>query len=111
VEEILDLLDVLPRVGPTSASPSLHSTVLADAVIVGTPNLVAIGQGYSDSVGYVEAGVARPVGNAADIHGAMLDPVPVDPASRAAFIARQFSGGDESERIASINQVVARSPA
>ena len=77
----------------------LHSTVLTDAVVAGTPNLISVGQAYGDLLGYVDAGVARPVRDACDVLAALGDPRPADPTAREAFLARHFRDGDAVGRI------------
>jgi hypothetical protein len=78
----------------------IYSTVLTDAVVVGTPNMVAIGQAWSDLLGYVDAGVAHPVASADDVAAFMHDPRPASPASRSAFLREHYEPGDGAERIA-----------
>lgn len=75
------------------------STVLTEAVATGTPNLIAVVDRHADLLGYVEAGVATPVRDAADVRAALASPAPPDPAARAAFLARHFRAGDASGRI------------
>jgi hypothetical protein len=77
-----------------------HSTVLTDAVAAGTPNLIAIVDGHPSLLGYVEAGVARPVRDVNEVRAAMADPAPADPAARQAFLDDHFRSGDASIRIA-----------
>jgi hypothetical protein len=74
--------------------------VLTDAVVAGAPNLIALVQAHADLLGYVEAGVARPVRDASELMAALDDPRPMDPDARTAFLARHFRAGDASERIA-----------
>lgn len=76
-----------------------HSTVLTDAVIVGVPNLVAIVQSFGDLLGYVAAGVARPVGSVEELREAIRNPAKADPAARRAFLEDHFLPGDAGARI------------
>jgi hypothetical protein len=78
----------------------LHSTVLTDAVVVGTPNLIALTQAYSDLLGYVDAGVAQPVATALDLRRAMDHPPVASATARAAFLAAHFAPGHAADRIA-----------
>ncbi len=63
-----------------------YSTVLTDAVLTGTANMVAVGQAYADIIGYVEAGVAVPVRSVDDVRAFMADPRPPAPLDRARFL-------------------------
>jgi hypothetical protein len=81
------------------------STVLTDAVVAGTPNLIGLTDGHTDLLGYIEAGVARPVRTTAELMAALDAPRPPDPAARQAFLDRHFRWGDASGRI--IDDVVA----
>lgn len=92
-------IDLLRLLRAADAHLGLHSTVLTDAVVAGTPNLVAVGEAYSDVLGYVAAGVAHPVQTVDDVRRALADPVPPDPAARAAFLAQHFRPGKASARI------------
>ena len=115
-----DLLDGLARAGGYTPPPmtivreidlyrllraadahlGLRSTVLTDAAVVGVPNLIATVQAHADMLGYMDAGVARPVRNVSELLEALANPQPADPAARAAFLERHFLPGDASERIA-----------
>ncbi len=77
-----------------------YSTVLTDAVLTGTPNMVAVGQAYGDIIGYVDAGVAVPVRTVDDVRAFMADPRPPSPADRAAFVGQHYLRGDATGRIA-----------
>ena len=76
-----------------------NSTVISEAVMVGTPNLIAVGQRDSDLLDYVGAGVARPVRTVTELAAALADPRPADPAARRAFLESHFRDGDASARI------------
>lgn len=76
-----------------------HSTVLTDAVIARTPNLIAMVAASNDILGYVPAGVARPVHDVAEVLEALRDPRPIDVAARRAFLDSHFLGGNASGRI------------
>jgi hypothetical protein len=75
------------------------STVLTDAVVVGTPNLIAHVPPVIDLLGYVAAGVARPVASPAALLTALDEGSPLDPDARSAFLARHFQPGDAVGRI------------
>jgi hypothetical protein len=128
---LLELLDGLARAGgypPNRASTvrdvdlyqlmrsadahlGQYSTVLTDAVLTNTPNMIAVGQAWSDVIGHVEAGVAAPVRNVEDVRMFLADPRPADPEARAAFLAEHFTPGDSIGRVATvIRDVVARKP-
>jgi hypothetical protein len=77
-----------------------YSTVLTDAVLTGTPNMVAVGQAYGDIIGYVDAGVAVPVRTFDDVRAFMADPRPPSPEDRLAFLDQHYRRGDASGRIA-----------
>jgi hypothetical protein len=77
-----------------------HSTVLTDAVVAGTDNLIAMVEGHADMLGYVAAGVARPVHDIGELREALAHPRPTEPAARAAFLADHFERGGASDRIA-----------
>ena len=77
-----------------------YSTVLTDAALTGTPNMVAVGQAYGDIIGYVEAGVAVPVRTVDDVRAFMADPRRASPADRAAFVDQHYLRGDATGRIA-----------
>ena len=93
-------VDLYGLLRAADAHLGLRSTVLTDAVVVNVPNLVATVQAHADMLGYVDAGVARPVGNRTELLEALADPRPADPAARTAFLERHFLPGDASERIA-----------
>jgi hypothetical protein len=77
-----------------------YSTVLTDAVVAGTPNMIAVGLAYDDMIGYVEAGVAVPVRDVNDVRAFMIEPRTPDPVDRARFLDRHFRRGDATGRIA-----------
>lgn len=93
-------IDLYRLLRAADAHLGLRSTVLSDAVVVGVPNLLADVQAHADLLGYVEAGVARPVRGVEDLRAALDDPQPTDPSARAAFLDRHYRPGDASERIA-----------
>ena len=94
--------DLYQLLGAADAHLGIHSTVLTEAVFVGTPNLLATGILGGDLLDYVEAGVALPVETGADLLAALDASAggALSPEARAAFIARQYEPGSASERIA-----------
>jgi len=93
-------IDLYRLLRAADAHLGLHSTVLTDAVAAGTPNLIATVDAHRDILGYVAAGVARPVGDVSDVLDALDTPAPPDPEARAAFLARHFRHGHAGARIA-----------
>ena len=95
-------IDLYGLLAAADAHLGIHSTVLTEAVVTGTPNLLADHVRNADLLGYVEAGVATPVRNGADLLRA-LD-TPRDPeataAARRRFLDDHFEPGSASERIA-----------
>jgi hypothetical protein len=77
-----------------------YSTVLTDAVVAGTPNMIAVGAAFNDHIGYEAARVATPVRTVDDVQAFMADPRPPDPDDRARFLAAHFLPGDATGRIA-----------
>lgn len=92
-------VDLFRLLRAADAHLGMHSTVLTDAVAAGTPNLIAIVEGSSDLLGYVAAGVARPVRNVGEVRDALADPWPLDAPKRGAFLDDHFLPGDASARI------------
>lgn len=78
-----------------------HSTVLTDAVVAGTQNLIADVQRSAPLLDYVGAGVAWPVRELADVLDALSSPSTLDPKHRQAFLRDHFEPGHASGRIAS----------
>jgi hypothetical protein len=87
-----------------------HSTVLTDAVMAGTCNLIAMVEPSGDILGYVPAGVARAVHDIADLRAALNEPRSPDPDARRAFIDDHFRPGDAGARIAAAIRSVVREP-
>jgi hypothetical protein len=81
-------VDLYRLLAAADAHLGIHSTVLTEAVFVGTPNLLATGVLGGDLLDYVAAGVALPVATGTELLEA-LDTAPsaITPA-RAAFILR-----------------------
>lgn len=96
---VVSSIDLLSLLRAADAHLGLYSTVLTDAVAVGATNLIAATQARTDLVGYVDAGVARPVRTAAELRAALDHPQPADPGRRSAFLLDHFRPGDATGRI------------
>jgi len=127
-EQYSELLDGLANAGGYSAPPvsvvrdidiyrllraadahlGQYSTVLTDAVLTGTPNMVAVGQAWADLIGLVEAGVAAPVCTVDDVRAFLADPRPPAPDARERFLEAHYRSGDAALRIAQAVERVAR---
>ena len=93
-------VDLYRLLAAADAHLGLHSTVLTDAVVVGTPNLIAMTEARADLLGYVAAGVAVPVREVADVRAALEDPRSPDPGRRQAFLEDLDRPGPAGARIA-----------
>ena len=93
-------IDLYRLLRAADAHLGLHSTVLTDAVMAGTDNLIARVEAGGNILGYVAAGVARPVTRVADVRAALDHPQPAHPAARQTFIDDHFRPGQASVRIA-----------
>lgn len=103
---VVKAIDLYRLLGAADAHLGSYSTVLTEAVLVGTPNLLAATDASADLLGYVAAGVAEPVRDGADLERAVEalvlragGPV-VDEPARAAFVADHFRSGPAAARIA-----------
>jgi hypothetical protein len=92
--------DVYRLLRSADAHLGIYSTVLTDAVLTGTPNMIAVGQALEDLIGYVDAGVAVPVRGVEDVRAFTSDPKPAATEARARFVAAHYAEGDAVERIA-----------
>ena len=92
-------IDLYRLLRAADAHLGVLSTVLTEAVIAGVPNLIALVDQHADLLGYVAAGVARPVRNPDDLRAEMRNPRPADAAAREAFLDRHFRTGDATARI------------
>jgi hypothetical protein len=95
-------IDVYRLLRAADAHLGQYSTVLTDAVLTGTPNMIAVGQAWSDVIGYVDAGVAAPVRSVDDVRDFMMDPRPAAPAARDRFLESHYRAGDAASRIAAV---------
>jgi len=94
-------VDLYRLLEAADAHLGLYSTVVTEAVVTGTPNVLSTSLATSDLLGYVEAGVARPVADGGDVLVA-LDELArgLDEDARRRFLADHFEPGSASERIA-----------
>jgi hypothetical protein len=98
---VVKRVDLYRLLAAADAHLGLYSTVLTEAVVTGTRNLLAATQAASDLLGYVAAGVAVPVRSPGDIAAAIEAPQSESDASaRRAFLEDHFRAGPATERIA-----------
>lgn len=93
-------IDLYRLLRAADAHLGLYSTVLADAVLTGTPNMIAVGQAYADIIGYIDAGVAVPVRSVDDVRAFMAQPRAPSVEDRARFLDEHYESGDATSRIA-----------
>jgi hypothetical protein len=105
-------IDLFALLRAADAHVGLYSTVLTDAVTTGTPNLIAATQARTDLLGYVAAGVARPISDGREFRAALSDLSPPPAAARRAFLEDHFRSGDATGRVvAAIEQILDTTPA
>jgi hypothetical protein len=92
-------IDLYRLLRSADAHLGIHSTVLTEAVVAGTRNLLADTLASSDLLGYVEAGVAIPVRDGAGLLAALDAPDATSSDARKSFLARHFREGSVSERL------------
>jgi hypothetical protein len=92
-------IDLYRLLQSADAHLGIHSTVLTEAVVAGTRNLLADTLASSDLLGYVEAGVAIPVRDGADFLSALDAPDATAADARKAFLAQHFREGSVGERL------------
>lgn len=102
--------DLMRLLRACDAHLGLYSTVLTDAVLADTPNLTALVSPVHDLLGYVPAGVARPVGTPSEVLAALAEPTRADPAARRSFLADHFDGTDAPGVIAEWLLATGRQP-
>jgi CDP-Glycerol:Poly(glycerophosphate) glycerophosphotransferase len=98
---IVQRTDLYRLLAAADAHLGFYSTVNTEAVVTGTPNLLAAAIATGDLLDYVEAGVAIPVRDGGELLDA-LDRVAASglPAeARAAFLVDHFEPGAAGERI------------
>ena len=99
---IVQSVDLYRLLAAADAHLGIHSTLLTEAVATGTPNLLATGLASADLLGYVAAGVAIPITDAANLAAALDRPRgdAMSESDRAAFLRIHFEPGSASDRIA-----------
>ncbi len=99
---VVQHVDLYRLLAAADAHLGVHSTVLTEAVVAGTLNLLADTLAGSDLVGYVAAGVAVPVRDGGDVLDALDRREALLPgeAARRAFLDAHFEPGDGASRIA-----------
>jgi len=95
-------LDLFPLLRAADAHLGQYSTVLSDAVVAGTPNMVIVGHRNANAIDYVAAGVATPVRSVDEVRAFLADPPPLDPGARQRFLDAHYRSGDATERLADI---------
>lgn len=95
-------LDLFPLLHAADAHLGQYSTVLSDAVVAGTPNMVIVGHLNASALDYVAAGVATPVRSVDDVRAFLADPRPPEPGARRRFLEAHYRSGDATERLAAI---------
>ena len=94
-------IDLYGLLAAADAHIGIHSTLLTEAVISGTPNLLFASFASADLLGYVDAGVAVPFRSGADLLAALESGAGhAEPEARRAFIDAHFEPGSASRRIA-----------
>ena len=99
---VVQNVDLYRLLAASDAHLGIHSTVLTEAVVAGTLNLLASMLAGHDLLGYLPAGVAVPVRDGGDLLDALdrrRDLLP-DAATRQAFLDAHFEPGNAAERIA-----------
>jgi hypothetical protein len=101
---VVKAIDLYRLLAAADAHLGSYSTVLTEATVLGTPNLLAAADAGGDLLDYAAAGVARPVSDGADLLrelDAAGDPEsPAAAAARAAFVSEHFRPGAAAPRIA-----------
>ncbi len=98
---VVKRVDLYRLLAAADAHLGLYSTVLTEAVVTGTRNLLAATQAASDLLGYVDAGVAIPVRSPDDVAAALASPhSDAEAAARRAFLEDHFRPGVATDRIA-----------
>ena len=97
---VVHRVDLYRLLAAADAHLGVFSTVITEAVFAGTPNLLAACVRPSDLLGYVDAGVAVPVRDGAELAEALsTDAGRTESAAREAFVRDHFEPGNASRRI------------
>ena len=94
-------IDLYRLLRSADAHVGQYSTMNTDAVVAGTPTLLAVGQARADMLGYAAAGVAVPVRDIDDVRRSLDAGMVLDPDARTRFLAAHFERGDATGRIVS----------
>ena len=99
---VVRTVDLYELLRAADAHLGVRSTVLTEAVVVGTPNLLAAGLLGADQLEYVRSGVATPVRDGGELLDALDDAVaaPIPEEMRTAFVAAHFDPAGGAARIA-----------
>lgn len=102
---VVKAIDLYRLLAAADAHLGSYSTVLTEATVIGTPNLLAAADAGGDLLDYAAAGVATPVRDGADLlreldaaAGTRQDPAAR--AARDAFVREHFLPGTAAPRIA-----------
>jgi len=94
-------IDLYRLLAAADAHIGFHSTVLTEAAVTGTRNLLADVVAATDLLGWLDAGVAFPIRDGGELLAALDDPATVPTEElRRRFLDEHFASGDASERIA-----------
>jgi hypothetical protein len=102
---VVKSIDLYRLLAAADAHLGSYSTVLTEATVLGTPNLLAAADAGGDLLDYAAARVARPVSDGADLVRSLDELVaergdPATVAARQAFVAAHFLAGAAAPRIA-----------
>lgn len=99
---LVQSIDLYRLLAAADAHIGIYSTVLTEAVMTATPNLMFAALATADLLGYAAAGVAVPVRSGGDVLAALeaAERQPVDDATRRRFLDLHFEPGAASQRIA-----------
>ena len=100
---VVKAIDLYRLLAAADAHLGSYSTVLTEATVLGTPNLLAAADAGGDLLDYVAAGVARPVSDGADLLRALdAGGEPggsTGETARSAFVSEHFQPGAAAQRI------------
>jgi hypothetical protein len=101
---VVKAIDLYRLLGAADAHIGSYSTILTEATVLGTPNLLAAADAGGDLLDYAAAGVARPVGDGTDLlrelDAAAAGESAAQAAARDAFVREHFRPGAAAARIA-----------
>ena len=79
---LVQSIDLYQLLAAADAHIGIYSTVLTEAVMTATPNLMFAALATADLLGYVAAGVAVPVRSGADVLAALARPMRIRSTTR-----------------------------